>query len=295
MEWSRLAAQQAGLIAHAQLIESGVTQRQIDRLLRRGDVVRHDWGIYLVRGAPMPYEAELWLAVLATGGALGFATAAHLWGLADRPEVIDVIIDVPRRVKPRPQIRLHRVFTPLSAVTEIRGLPITTRAWTLLDHLGGLPPRDAQRLADRALQRGWLARSDFARRLRDYPQRAGNVRLRELFDTSADGAAAVSERMLHQLLRRAAITGWTANHRVWVGGELVAIVDVAFASYKLALEVDGWAYHSDVERFQRDRQRGNRLGHLGWTVLRFTWADVAYDGQRVVAEVRQALGQVMER
>ena len=39
-------------------------------------------------------------------------------------------------------------------------------------------------------------------------------------------------------------------------------------------EIDGRAFHSDADRFQRDRTRQNRLVGAGWTVLRFTWNDL---------------------
>jgi very-short-patch-repair endonuclease len=54
----------------------------------------------------------------------------------------------------------------------------------------------------------------------------------------------------------------------------------------LAIEVDGWAWHHDVERFRRDRQRQNALVLAGWTVLRFTWHDLTQRPGEVVAEIR---------
>jgi hypothetical protein len=48
----------------------------------------------------------------------------------------------------------------------------------------------------------------------------------------------------------------------------------------------GWAYHHDVDRFRRDRQRQNSLVALGWTVLRFTWADLTQRPAYVLATVR---------
>ena len=53
----------------------------------------------------------------------------------------------------------------------------------------------------------------------------------------------------------------------------MARIDVAFREQRIAIEVDGFAYHSDRARFQRDRSRQNLLVGLGWTVLRFTWDD----------------------
>src|SRR4029079_2234357 len=102
----------------------------------------------------------------------------------------------------------------------------------------------------------------------------GNVRIRRVIRTLTDGAEAESERRLHRLLRQHGITGWTANHPVLVGGALVARLDVAFLAQRIAIEVDGFAYHRDRNRFQRDRTRQNALVNLGWTILRFTWQDI---------------------
>lgn len=186
---------------------------------------------------------------------------------------------------------MYRVFVPSERIEHRDGLPLTSRSWTLLDLLGRLPSDDACRLADRALQRGWLSRSDLERRLRDFPGRTGNRQLRMITARSADGAAAESERMLHRLLRRAGIAGWRANHPIWRDGELIAVTDVAVLPARLAIEVDGWAFHSDVDRFQRDRHRQNALQALGWTVLRFTWADLSQRPAYVLATIRGQLAR----
>jgi very-short-patch-repair endonuclease len=286
MFWADIAQRQGGVIARAQLRNCGLSDQQITRLASSGALVRQRPGTYLVRGAPLTYTARLWSAALCTGGVLGFATAAHLHGYDDRPDRIHVIradldhLDVPV------DLRLHRVTLPDDVRTELNGLPITTATWTLLDHLGRLARADAYRLADRAIQRGWLRPDDIARRLREHPGRTGNTTLRLLLAHTSDGAAARSERILHRLLRSAGLGGWVPNYRVLVNGQLLAIVDVALVERRIAIEVDGWAYHSDVDRFQRDRQRQNALVALGWTVVRFTWADLTQRPAYVIRTLR---------
>lgn len=81
------------------------------------------------------------------------------------------------------------------------------------------------------------------------------------------------------------------NVDVWIGGELVAVIDVGLPEHRVAIEVDGWAYHSDVERFQRDRTRQNRLVAGGWTVLRFTWADLVERPGYVIATIRRQIAR----
>jgi very-short-patch-repair endonuclease len=68
-----------------------------------------------------------------------------------------------------------------------------------------------------------------------------------------------------------------------------------FAKARLVIEIDGFAYHGDRDRFQRDRTRQNRLVAAGWTVLRFTWADLRHRPGQFVAAVRAALKIAVSR
>jgi len=247
-------------------------------------------GVFLARGAPSTYEARLWTAVLATGGVIGFASAAHLWGITDEmSDEVHVIIPRGLHLRSCPGVRTHRHEAQPRSRDRRNGLPVTSRVETVLDHAGRLPLSQAAAITDRATQRGWLRPADIDRRLRQQPGRTGNVRLRELAELTSDRAAATSERVLHQLLRAGGITGWRANHDVWCDGELIAVVDVAFPQRRLAIEIDGWAFHHRPDRFQRDRTRQNSLVMLGWTVLRFTWADLVERPGYVLAAIRAQL------
>ncbi len=221
---------------------------------------------------------------------LAYDCAAHLWGLIGAPpDSIDVIVGTTIRRQFAPAfVRVHRQFVPRSAVEYRDGLPVTSRAWTVVDQLGALPRVEAFMFADRALQRSWIRRADLEARLTDFPGRTGNTQIAAIHRRTGDGAAAESERLLHRILRRAGVTGWVANHPVWFDGALVAVIDVALPERRLAIEVDGFAFHSDVERFQRDRQRQNQLIGLGWTVVRFTWADLTTRPGYVAATIARS-------
>ncbi|WP_420910907.1 DUF559 domain-containing protein [Rhodococcus sp. OK519] len=52
---------------------------------------------------------------------------------------------------------------------------------------------------------------------------------------------------------------------------------------------DGWAWHRDVERFNRDTERQNV--NAGWHVLRFTWHHLRNDPESVLTQIRQALAR----
>jgi len=55
--------------------------------------------------------------------------------------------------------------------------------------------------------------------------------------------------------------------------------------------VDGWARHVDARRFGTDRRKGNALVGPGWTLLRFTWHDLAAAPERVLSEIRAAVAR----
>jgi very-short-patch-repair endonuclease len=58
------------------------------------------------------------------------------------------------------------------------------------------------------------------------------------------------------------------------------------AGQRLALEYDGRAVHEREDVFVRDRRRANDLARAGWTVLRFTAADLRGGAAAAVLQVR---------
>jgi hypothetical protein len=58
---------------------------------------------------------------------------------------------------------------------------------------------------------------------------------------------------------------------------------------RVALELDGYRYHADARTFVSDRERGNRIVSMGWTLLRTTPTAVRERPQEVVNDVRAAL------
>lgn len=143
--------------------------------------------------------------------------------------------------------------------------------------------RDGVVLMDSALQSVVELRDLWRAHLRNRG-RHGSPAARRLLQAASDGARSAAERLLAKLLREAGIGGWYTNHPVDRYK-----VDVAFPAQRVAIEVDGWAFHSDAEVFVKDRNRQNKIALLGWSVLRFTWLDLTQYPERVIAEIRRAL------
>jgi hypothetical protein len=260
MQWPEITRRQGGLISRRQLCAIGVSARDVDSMLRAGRFERtRSAGIYRAAGAPHTVETPAWFAVLATNSPLSYLSAAEWWGMEAPQDGRVHITRMDRRRLDWPNgVRVHRVALAAGAVTSYRGLDLTTRTETVLDCLGWLPVGVARGFADRAIQQRWVRVGDITRRLEEQPGRWGNRQLRRLLPSLADGAAAESERLLHKLLRQAGITGWIANLPFAIDGQGF-VIDVAFPEIKLAIEVDGYRYHSEATRFQADRTRQNAL------------------------------------
>jgi len=115
--------------------------------------------------------------------------------------------------------------------------------------------------------------------------------LRALLD-SRDLTRAVPESVLEtkvaRILRKAKLPGLVAQYNVVVAGHLIARVDFAFPAAKVAVEADGYRWHSGRAQWQQDLERRNALTNLGWRVIHVTWEDLKRP-QAIVDQVEQAL------
>jgi very-short-patch-repair endonuclease len=197
------------------------------------------------------------------------------------PEVVEVTVPRTSHHPHRDGVRMRRRDLARADVVERNALRVTELALTVVEAAVRL--RGGAVLMDSALQRRIDLRELWRAHLRN-KGRHGSPAARRLLQAASDGARSEAERLLVRLLREAGITGWRTNYPV--GGYKV---DVGFPKKMVAIEVDGWAFHSDAEVFVGDRNRQNKIALLGWKVLRFTWLDLTEYPQRVIAEIEHAI------
>lgn len=212
--------------------------------------------------------------------ASGLAAAWWLGLAAGVPEIVEVTVPRNSHGRAAAGTRLRRRDLAEQDVVECRGLQVTAPALTVLE--AAVHARDAA-IMDAALRRR-VDLAELERTHRRNGRRRGAGAAGELLEAAAGGARSEAERLTVQLLRSAGITGWHSNFPV---GRY--IVDFAFPKQRVAIEIDGWAFHSDHTAFQNDRVRQNRLALQGWQVLRFTWLDLTQHPQRVLAEIQAAI------
>jgi very-short-patch-repair endonuclease len=66
-------------------------------------------------------------------------------------------------------------------------------------------------------------------------------------------------------------------------------LDLCFVEQKVVVEVDGYAFHSGVDRFEDDRSRDNALLARGYLVLHWTATSMSERGDALVEELSAIL------
>ena len=238
---------------------------------------------------PVVRALAAWELVGATGIIAGYS-AAELHGAAcahpDAPA--EVLLVPPHQRRSRPGLRVHRDELGPDDVMEIGGLRLTTPLRTAYD-LGRWAPNLPEAVVGvDALVRYAAVRLDD---LREYASRRGGARaVRQLgaaLQLARDGADSPMETRVRLALVGHGLPEPVLQHPVAVGGRTLWL-DLAYPAVLLAIEYDG-AEHRTAERARRDLVREAQPVRAGWTVLRFSAADVMRRPEEVAARVRHEL------
>lgn len=67
-------------------------------------------------------------------------------------------------------------------------------------------------------------------------------------------------------------------------------LDIAFPNLKIAIEADGWQYHGKyLSAHRKDRERQNLLVLEGWSILRYTAAQINNDLDTCINEIESLI------
>jgi very-short-patch-repair endonuclease len=272
-----LADAQHGVVARAQLLERGVGADAVDRRVRARRLRRVHRGVYAVGHRALTAEGR-WIAAVLAGGpgaVLSHASAAMAWDLRrTNGRLIDVTVPTRAGRDRRAGLRLHRSGTLTSRdIAEIRGVPVTSVARTIIDLARTLKGRELEHVVDLADQRGLVDFTDLRAAncvslqavLRNYRPAPTRSELEERFLRLCDD---------HGIPR-------PETNTVIEG----ILVDFVWRERRLIVEVDGYAYHRAPSRFERDRENDVTLTIQGWRVLRFTWRKIEERAAWVAAAI----------
>lgn len=270
---------QHGVITRQQALDLGVTRKQIEVRIRRGEWRPVGRGVYRHAAVPPTWRGDAMSACARfdavashrTAGVLHKVDALRLWG-------IEVSVDHRRRRPQMDGVTVHETTQwDRRDVVEIDGIPTTGLARTVLDIAAVVGPRQLNAVVDELIRTKRLTLQDL-REVLDRHSRRGRTgcgHLRALLDERVGEKTmplSTWSRDVARLLVDQGLPEPVLEHRILSGaGFFLGQVDLAYPDAKLAIELDSVRWHLNRESFERDPARRNGLTVAGWTVLNFTW------------------------
>ena len=262
--------------------------------LRHHDVARSSRDTYLPRAATTELDQRVAAVLLGapSSAVVSHLTAAALWGLevplVEPDPRVHLTVPAATRLRHRADRWIHCADLPAARVQLRRGVPLTSPGRTWLDLAATIPPAALLALADQMLARHYPS-LEFTRLIAEAGPARG-VRVARRVARLADPlAGSPMESVLRWLILQAGLPRPVLQHRVRdADGRFVGTVDLAWPTAKVLVEFDG-NVHRERRVFVADLRRQNGLVVAGWTVLRFSSADVLGRPEWVIAMIRAAL------
>ena len=282
-----LAGRQSWAIARWQLRSLGFSESRIRSWLASGRLHAHLPGVYTWGRPTLDEKGEHAAALLFAGRGSALTGLTSLWWqelLGDRPRAIHV--DAPGRSRSRRGLRIHH---PTAQVVrhEHEGLPVAPLPRALLLAAGSLSHNALRHV---------LARADFKHIL--------NLQsLHAACRSGPPGARALRAGLGSHLPQLAmCANGFEIDFVLLCEAHSLPIPepntrigryrpDMLWGEARLIVELDGDDAHSSAAQLIADAERQRWLEARGFTVIRFTWAAVQLQPERVAEEVRRALRQ----
>lgn len=221
------------------------------------------------------------------GSALSGLAAAHLLQLVrERPSVIEVTAPTERRV---PGLSVHRTRIALRAI-RVRGIPVVTPSWALLDIAGRLSDEGLGWACHHALHRHGVSPDDVAVLLAERGAVKGSRRLMAILGGDDPLLLSRLETAFLRLLRAERRQPPLTNRR-----EQEGYVDCRWPGMALVVELDSYRFHNSRRSWERDRERDRAARQRGEELIRYTWHDVVEDAAAVRADMRDRLPAVAKR
>ncbi|WP_176523040.1 endonuclease domain-containing protein [Blastococcus aggregatus] len=265
-----------------------------DWQLRHREVVRSSRDTYLPRAGVDELRQRIDAVLLGAppGAVLSHLTAAALWRF-EVPLVGDdrrVHLSVPpgSRVRSRADRVVHASPVPGPETRRLHGLLVTSASRTWMDLAAVVPPAALLAVTDQMLARRFPA-DEFPAVVARARGRRGVATARAVMSLGDPLAGSPMESVLRWILLEAGLPCPVLQHVIRARGRFLGQVDMAWPDRRVLVEFDG-EVHRERRVFVDDVRRQNGLVLAGWTVLRFTSADVLGRPQHVLATIRAALG-----
>jgi len=262
-----------GVVTRQELLDAGVSRKEIEWRLRIGALIRIHPGVYRVGHAAPNFLSSYLAAVLACGPRsflAGYAGAFNfriIRGAAPTPEVATA---ADRRIAGVTARRVRRIEA--RATTRWRSIPTLTVPAILVDLASTMPMADLARAAHEA---GVLHKTT-PRQVDTVLDHRGNAtgaaKLRAVMHGEARVTLSKLEssflRRLREINRPLPVTNKPAGGRR---------VDCRWPQHGLTVELDSYGYHNSRYSWEQDHCREREAYARGDEFRRYTWSDVFED------------------
>lgn len=279
----QLLRRQHGVVSRGQLLNAGLTSRQVDHLASRGDLAPALKGAYRSPSVPISGLgrcAEVCLARPAT--VVAGPTAGQRWGLrhVDRHRPVYVITPPAANPAIAPWVIPYRtaaIDLERDVIQRSDGIRLTSPARTALDLTRFLTADQLLSVIEQVMSDHGVTERDLRSVAADWvsPGRPWiKLFFRQLGRRLPGGPAESNpEIKVANGLRRRGVRGLSRQHELTLPGYGPARFDLAVPKLRWAIEVDVFSTHTETIGVHRDEQRDEAAEADGWTVSRLTASD----------------------
>ena len=189
-----------------------------------------------------------------------------------------------KRIVPGVITHVRRGMDPRD-VREVRGIPITSVAWVLVDISNRITEEKLGRAVHQAGVRYRTTRRTWMRSLRACPNAPGSRKLRRIIHGDALVILSALEREFPKLLRAEHLDLPNEMNRP-AGGRYV---DCRWVEKRLTVELDSYRFHNSRHSWERDRRREREAYARGDDFRRYTYGDVFEHPRMMLRELHALL------
>jgi len=298
------SSQLAGVATAAELAASGISRGQLQRLVRRGALLRLARGGYASAALVAAQSgdgatehavlAAAALMVAGTGTVVSHHSAALIHGLdmlGRGTERIVALTRLPASTSRRsgpPGVRLHVAALPAGHVVTCHGMPVTSVARTVIDLARTSSFPAGVVAADSALRINKTAKAELQSVIAACPRWPGLQVARQVAAFCDGRSESVLESVSRVAFRGQGLPA--PELQVWVGDETEVIgrADFLWRTQRTIAEADGAIKYADPSRAMAQLERDARLREAGFEVVHFTWQGITQAPGQVAASIQAA-------
>ncbi len=272
LELDAIFARQGGVASSPQILQV-IDMGTMQRYLRHGQLVKL-WPNVYSQGAVDPVTRLRGLDLrCGEPVAVCLGTAAALYGFDTQGvSALHVLNPVGQQLRNRLGLLVHR--REGAPLIEYEGQLVTAPAWTAVEVARSLDRPRALATLDAALRTGTCSTADLVATGVQQTGRRGIVGVRELIPLARPQAESAMESEARLVMLDGSLPEPVLQFEVVDRDGRLWRLDFAWPDQLLAVEYDGFEYHSSPEHLRRDRQKRAALEELGWVIISIVGDDV---------------------